>query len=156
MKQIQRDYVFLAVLAAVVFGVTAWGGLPIWYLNLILLCLFGGIFYAVRSWHDRAFYLACAGVPLIIACCVMSTWMGLVSVWMVAGIVCNAMGILEISDDIRIFILFCGATVPVALVVQVSNHVVLPLLIFVAGTAVILAVQAVRDHQFRKQYGAHP
>ncbi|MCX6688214.1 MAG: hypothetical protein NTZ39_00720 [Methanoregula sp.] len=156
MKQEHRDYLFLAVLAAVVIGVTAWSGSPVWYLNIIFLCLFGGVFYAAGSWHDRAFYLVCAGEPLIVACGIMNIWAGLFAMWMVAGLVCNAMGMLEFSHELKIFVLFCGVTVPLAILIHVSNHVVLPLLILAAGTGAIFAVETIRDHQFRKQYGAHP
>ena len=154
MRQDQRDYVFLGVLAAGVIGITAWSGSPVWYLNLIFLCLFGGIFSAIRSWHDRVFYLVCAGEPLIVACGATNLWAGVFVVWMVAGIVCNAMGMLEFSGGIKSFILFCGIAAIVAILIQVSNHVLLPLLILTAGTGAILAVQVIRDHQFRKQFGA--
>jgi hypothetical protein len=156
MRLEQLNYLFLGVLAAGVIGVTAWSGSQVWYLNLILLCLFVGIFYAIRNWHDRAFYLVCAGEPLIVACGAINLWAGVFVVWMVAGIVCNAMGLLEFLMGIKSFVLFCGIAAIVAILIQVSNHVLLPLLILTAGTGAILAVQAVRDHQFTKQFGASP
>ena len=156
MRQEQREYVFLGVLAAGVIGVTAWSGSPVWYLNIIAFCLFGSIFYAVRNWHDRVFYIVCAGEPLIVACGATNLWAGVVVVWMVAGIVCNAMGMLEFSGGIKSFVLFCGVATIIAILVQVSNHVVLPLLILAVGTGAVLAVQAIRDHQFKKQFGACP
>ena len=156
MRQEQRDYVFLGVLVVGVIGITAWSGSPVWYLNLILLCLFGGIFSAIRNWHDRVFYLVCAGEPLIVACSATNLWAGVVVVWMVAGIVCNTMGMLEFSGGIKSFVLFCGVAAIVAALVQVSNHVVFPLLILAAGTVAILAAQAIRDHQFKKLFGACP
>ena len=154
MRQELRNYLFLGVLAAGVIGVTIWSGSPIWYLNLILLCLFGGISYAIRSWHDRAFYLVCCGEPLIVACGAINLWAGLFVVWMVVGIVCNTMGMLEFSGGIKSFVLFCGVAAIVAILMQISNHVLLPLLILTAGTGAILAVLMVRDYQFRKQFGA--
>lgn len=156
MRQEQLNYLFLGVLAAGVIGVTVWSGSPVWYLNFIFLCLFVGISYAIRSWHDRAFYLVCAGEPLIVACGAMNLYAGMFAVWMVAGIVCNAMGMLEFLMGIKSFVLFCGVAAIVAILVQVSNHVLLPLLILTAGTGAILAVLVVRDYQFRKQFGASP
>ncbi|MCX6690534.1 MAG: hypothetical protein NTW33_00435 [Methanoregula sp.] len=157
MKPESRDYGFLAVLAAVVIGITVWSASPVWYLTILLLCLFCVIWYGVRTWHDRAFYLVCAGEPLIVTCCYLNLWVGLFVVWMVAGIVCNAMGILELPFEIRLFFMFCGVTVPVAALVQVSNHVVLPLLILCIGTGLILGIQAIRDYTFKKQYsGVRP
>ena len=156
MRLEQLNYLFFGVLAAGVIGVTAWSGSQVWYLNLILLCLFGGISYAIRSWHDRAFYLVCAGEPLIVACGAINLLAGMFVVWMVAGIVCNAMGMLEFSVGIKSFVLFCGIAAIVTILIQVSNHVLLPLLILTAGTGAILAVQVIRDHQFRKPFGASP
>ena len=156
MRQDQWNYLFFGVLAAGVIGVTTWSGSPVWYLNLILLCLFMGISYAIRSWHDRAFYLVCAGEPLIVACGAINLWAGVLVVWMVAGIVCNAMGMLEFLMGIKSFVLFCGVAAIVAILIQISNHVFLPLLILAAGTGAILAVLVVRDYQFRKQFGASP
>ena len=156
MRQEHRNYIFLGVLTAGVIGVTAWSGSPVWYLNLILLCLFMGISYAIRSWHDRAFYLVCAGEPLIVTCGAINLWAGVFVVWMVAGIVCNAIGMLEFSMGIKSFVLFCGVAAIIAILIQISNHVLLPLLILIAGTGAILAVLAVRDYQFRKQFGARP
>ena len=156
MRLEQLNYLFFGVLAAGVIGVTAWSGSPIWYLNLILLCLFGGISYAIRSWHDRVFYLVCAGEPLIVACGAINLWAGVFVLWMVAGIVCNAIGMLDFLMGIKSFVLFCGVAAIVAILIQVSNHVLLPLLILATGTGAILAVQVIRDHQFIKQFGASP
>lgn len=156
MKAENWDYLFIAVLAVTVIGVTVWTGSVVWYLPPILLCLFGGVFYATRRWHDRGFFLICAGIPLMVACGAMSAWAGLVAGWMVAGCTCNAMGLLARPRERQLFGVFCAATLPVALIVYFSNHVVVPIIIFAVVTGAIVAVQQIRDHQWRKRYGVQP
>jgi len=156
MKAEERDYLFLAVLAVTVIGVTVWTGSLVWYLSLILLCLFAGVLYATRRWHERGFFLICAGVPLMVACGAMSTWAGLVAGWMVAGCACNAMSLLARPRERWLFGVFCTATLPVALIVYFSNHVVVPIIILAVVTGAIVAVQQIRDHQWRKRFGVQP
>jgi len=157
MKSVIGDYGFLAALAAGVAGITMLSASPQWYLNIIFFSLIAGVWYGTRTWPDRAFYLVCAGGPLILAMGSINLWAGLFVIWMVAGIVCNALRILVLHDEIRLFILFCGATVPVAILARVSNHVVLPLLLLCTVTGIIIAVQAIRNYKFRKQYsGVRP
>ncbi|MFA4859850.1 hypothetical protein [Methanoregula sp.] len=157
MKPVIWDYGFLAALAVGIAGITLMSASPVWYLTIIFFCLIAGVWYGTRTWPDRAFYLVCAGEPLILACGSINLWTGLFVIWMVAGLVCNALRILVLHEEIRFFILFCGATVPVAVLARVSNHVVLPLLLLCTVTGIIIAIQAIRNYKFRKQYsGVRP
>jgi len=157
MKPVLWDYGFLGVLATGVLALSILNASAAGYIGIALLALFAGIWFITRTWHDRAFYQLCAGLPLILACGSVSLWAGLFVIWMIAGIAGNAMGIVRETWERRLFVLFCGVTLLVAVLVQVSNHVVLPLLLLCIITAGILALQAIRDYKFRKQYrGVRP
>jgi len=152
MNYLLPEYPFFIALAAGVTVITLLSGSPAGYLNFLLLLLLSGILVITRTWHDRGFYLACSGEPLVIACGIMNLWAGLFAVCMLAGIVCGALGLVESRKDLIPFTLFCGSSFLVALLIQVSNHVLLPLLILGSMTAIILAIQSVRTYQFRKHY----
>ena len=152
MKPLLPDYLFFIALAAGVTGITLLAGSPVWYLNVILLTLLLGIMVITRTWHDRGFYLVCGGEPLVVACSTINLWAGLFTVCMLAGIVYGALGLCESRQDLRPFVLFCGSSFFIVLVIQLSNHVLLPLLILGSITAIILAIQSVRAYQFRKLY----
>lgn len=156
MKPGRSGYGFPAALVAVVIGVAALAPTPAGYFNLVLLVLFGIVLYVTRTWHDRAFYLVCAGEPLVIGCGAVSLWAGLFVVWMLAGIVCYAMGIPVSGSERKPFLLFGCATFFITLLLQVSNHVLIPLIILCAVTALILAAKVVRDYQLKKQYSGEP
>jgi hypothetical protein len=156
MKTKLAGYGFPATLAAGVIGIALLTPAPVGYINLFLLVLFGSVLYATRTWHDRAFYLVCAGEPLVIGCGAVNIWAGLFVVWMLAGIVCPAMGItVSVSEKIP-FLLFCCATFFIAVIIQLSNHVLFPLILLCAGTGLIITVKAVRDYQLKKQYSGEP
>jgi len=154
MKTVLLGYGFHTALAAGVIGFAILA--PVGYINLILLVLFGSVLYLTRTWHDRAFYLVCAGEPLVIGCGAVNIWAGLFVVWMLAGIICPAMGIPVPGSEIKAFLLFCCATFFITLIIQLSNHVLLPLIILCAGTGLILTVKSVRDYQLKKQYSGDP
>jgi len=151
-KTVLSGFGFPAGLVAGVIGITVLVPVPFGYINLILLALFGCILYVTRTWHDRAFYLVCAGEPLVIGCGAVNLWAGLFIVWMLAGIVCPAMGIPVSASEKNFFLLFCCATFFITLIIQASNHVLIPLIILCAGTALILTLKAVRDYQLKKKY----
>lgn len=152
MNYLLPEYPFFIALAAGVTGITLLSGSPVGYLNFMLLLLLFGILVITRTWHDRGFYLVCSGEPLVVACSIMNLWAGLFTVCMLAGIVGGALGLLKSRQNLRPFALFCGSSFLVALLIQVSNHVLLPLLILGSMTAIILAIQSVRTYQFRKHY----
>jgi len=152
MNPVPADLWFLGFLAAAVILVTAIGPAPAWYLSIILLVVFCAVFWLTRTRHDRIFYLVCGGVLLVAACGAASIWGGLVVAWMLAGIVATALGMTGANNDIVAFLAFCSGTLLVAVMVQLANHVLLPLFILCLGTAVFLFVQTIRDYQFRKQY----
>ncbi len=150
MNNLQPEYLFFIALAAGAAVITVLWASPIWYVNVMLLLLFSGILIITRTWRDRGFYLICGGVPLVIACGIMDLFAGLFAVCMLAGIVCGALGLLKTRRDLVPFALFCGSSFLIALLIQVSNHVLLPLLILGSMTAIILAIQSVRTYQFQK------
>jgi|SRR5208337_39430 len=145
------EYRFLIVLGAGITGSTVLLAAPAWYLNIALLFLFSGVLFLTRNRPDRGFYLVCSGEPLVVACGIMNLWTGLFAVCMLAGVVCGALGILVSRGDLESYALFCGSSFLFALIIQVSNHVLLPLLALGITTAIILAARSVRTYQFRKQ-----
>lgn len=148
----QPEYQFFIALATGVVVISILLGSPVWYLNVTLLLLFLGVLAITRTWRDRGFFLVCGGEPLVVACGIMNLWAGLFSVCMLAGIVCGALGLIESRRDLMPFAFFCGGSFGIALLIQVSNHVLLSLLVIGAITAIVLAIQSVREYQFRKQY----
>ena len=152
MNSNQLEYLFFVTLAAGVFGIAILGHSPAGYLNITLLFIFFGILYFTRTWRDRGFYLVCCGEPLVVACSIMNLWAGLFVVCMLAGIVYGTLGFIESRQDLWPFALFCGSSFLIALLIQVSNHVLLPLFVLGSITVIILAVQSVRTYQFRKKY----
>jgi hypothetical protein len=145
-------YGFFALLAAGVLVLTAASPSPSWYLFPLLIALIGGVMVYTRTWQDRAFMLLCAGQPLVIACGAISLYAGLFVVWMLAGIVLSTMGMFGSGRDRRSFLYFCGATLVIAAGIGQANHVLLPLLILGAVTVIFVAIQTIREYQFRKQY----
>lgn len=156
MKPELAEYGFPVTLIAGVIGIALLAPAPVGYINLVLLVLFGSVLYATRTWHDRAFYLVCAGEPLVIGCGAVNIWAGLFVVWMLAGIVCQAMGIPVSGSEKIFFLLFCCATFFITIIIRLSNHVLLPLILLCAGTGLIITVKAVRDYQLKKQYSGEP
>jgi len=152
MNYLLPEYLFFIALAAGVTGITLLSGSPAGYLNFMLLLLLSGILAITRTWHDRGFYLVCSGEPLVVACSIMNLWAGLFTVCMLAGIIGGALGLLESRQDLGHFAFFCGSSALIALLIQVSNHVLLPLLILGSSAAFILAIQSVRTYQFQKHY----
>ena len=152
MNPSRSEYLFLGALAAGVIGISIPRiGTPEGYLGIALLLLLCGVLVTTRTWQDRGFYLVCGGVPLVVACSITSLWAGVFSACMLAGIVYGAWGLQQSQRDIISFMLFCGGTGFVALVIILSNHVLPALLALGSITAVILAIQSVRNYQFRKQ-----
>jgi hypothetical protein len=152
MNNLPMEYLFFIALAAGVAGITLLLGSPVGCLSFMLLLFLFAILLIIRTWHDRGFYLICGSVPLAIACSIMNIWMGLFTVCMLASIVCGALGLLTTRQDLRYFAFFCGSSFFIALLIELSNHVLLPFLILSSMTAIILVIQSVRMYQFRKSY----
>ncbi len=152
MKLLLPEYAFFIALAAGIAGITFYLALPEWYLNIILLIIFFFILAISRSWQDRGFYLACSGEVLVVACSITNIWAGLYAVCMLAGILCGALGILKNRQDLKILAFFCGSSFMIAILAQLSNHVLSPLLVLGSIIIIILAFQSVRTYQFRKYY----
>jgi hypothetical protein len=157
MNRIRPEYGFFAGMAAGVLILSALVSFSSWYIHLMLLALMGITLYYTGTWPDRIFYLVCAGGLLVVAAGAMNLWAGLFVVWMLAGVICGAQGLLESRKDYYALFLFWGCTLVIAAVIQVSNHVILPLLLSGAVTGLIIGIQMIRNYQFRKQYsGALP
>lgn len=146
------EFRFLVPLVVAIVGVSAYLRPVTWYLSPALLLAFMGVYGITRTWHDRGFYLVCSGVLLTAATGSLNIWVGLVTLWMVAGTVCSSHGLLRNTHDMGYFLLFCGTTAALALLIAVSNHVVIPVVILLAGSTVLLLVQSVRRYQFKKHY----
>lgn len=154
---VRKDDGFFLLLAAGVLIFTGAAQPPSWYLYLLLLALPGIVLYVTRTWKDRVFYILCAGQPLVIALSAVQVWAGLFAVWMLAGTVLAALGMLEPGDDLLTYSAFCGTTLVIAAGIDASGHVLLPLLTIGGLTAVFTMVFTVREYRFRKQYiGAPP
>jgi hypothetical protein len=152
MNPVPQEYQVFIILALGVVGLTVFVGSPTWYVNFLLVLVVLSAMALTRTWQDRGFYLICAGEPLVIACGMMNLWAGLFAACMVAGIVCSVLGILASGEDMRFFGFFCSISLLIALLIQFSNHVSLPLVILGIVTAAILGIQSVRMYLFRKQY----
>jgi uncharacterized membrane protein len=76
---------------------------------------------------------------------------------MLAGVVLLELGMLEGKEDFGVFMLFCCVTLVLAAVIQVSDHVLVPLILLAAGAGLVLFFQDIRNYQLRKKYtGAVP
>ncbi|MHB8163100.1 MAG: hypothetical protein ACYDDV_02000 [Methanoregula sp.] len=146
------EYGFFIALAAGITGITVYQALPYWYLNIILLIIFFFILAISRTWQDRGFYLACSGEVLVVSCSISNIWAGLFSLCMLARIICRALGILESRQDYKTLAFFFGSSLIIAILAQLSNHVLSPLLVLGSIIIIILAIQSVRTYQFRKYY----
>jgi hypothetical protein len=147
-----RDIQIIIVMAAVVILATAIFPSPSWYLTLVLLGVFILVSWRTRAWPDRVFYLTCSGILLVVACSAASTGEGLVVAWLLAGVIATVMGMIWSKKDIPAVLMFGSSTLAVALMIQLANHVLLPLLILGAATALVVAALAIRDYRFRKEH----
>ncbi|HPS23895.1 MAG TPA: hypothetical protein PLM60_10890 [Methanoregulaceae archaeon] len=153
----RHEYGFFLLLVITTLVTTVITATSFWYLPILLLILFSAIFLLTQTGRDRVIYLVCGGEPLVIICGTMNLWAGLIIQCTLAGIISVAMGFFESTWDQRVFALFCGILSLVTLLIELSNHVLLPLFVLGAATTVILAARSVRMYQFRKQYnGARP
>ncbi|MDD5141923.1 hypothetical protein [Methanoregula sp.] len=152
MSTFPPEYRFLILLALGIIGITAYLRPDTWYPAPALLLLFLGVYTLTRSWPDRGFYIVCSGALLIAGTGAINIWAGLFTAWMTAGTVCSSHGLLREKPDLPYFLGFCGVTFAVALLIEFSNHVLLPLSILTAGCVIVLLVQSVRVYQFKKHY----
>jgi hypothetical protein len=156
MKLPRPEYVFLAVLGVGILAVTVAIASPFWYASPLLYLLLCGVLYATRTWHDRALYLLCAGQLLIIGSGAVNLWSGLFAVWMLAGIVLGILGLLGSQPELRTYLLFCLFALVIAAGIEVSNHVLLPLLVLGSAAILFVAAVTIRDYRLKKQYTGAP
>ncbi|NMB79770.1 MAG: hypothetical protein GYA23_11835 [Methanomicrobiales archaeon] len=143
---------FFAALALGILILAALLAAPTWYLVVLLLIIFAGTWYGTRTLPDRAFYLACAGELLVIGCSTMNHWAGLYCACTLTGIIGSALGLVRTRDDLVLLFVFWLGSAFAALLIFLSNHVLLPLAAIMGITAGILAIHSVRLYQFRKYY----
>ena len=146
------EYWFFLALALGVVATSSYFASPIWYAGILLLLIFAGILHVTRTWPDRGFYLVCAGEPLVVACSMMNFWAGLYAVCMLTGMIGGALGLIESKADYTPLAGFWAGSLLVAIIIQFSNHVLLPLVVVTGLAGIILAVQSIRFYQFKKQY----
>lgn len=150
MMSLPREYAVFGILAGGIIVLSLFLGSPFWYINLLLLVLLLCIMLGTHTWHDRGFYLLCGGVPVVIASSSMNLWAGVFAACTLAGMIAIVFGIGESTQDLKNYAVFCGSSLLVALIIQISNHAVVPLIAFAGVTALILAVYSVRRYQFHK------
>jgi hypothetical protein len=151
MRPLSPDSWVTIVMAAIIILADVVYPTPSWYLTLVLLGLFITVYWLTVSRHDRVFYLVCSGVLLVVACGTISIWEGFIIAWTLGVIIATAAGMRVSRNDIPALLTFGSCTLAVALMIQLANHVLLPLLVLSAVIAGIAAVLAIRDYQFRKE-----
>ena len=156
MKLPRPEYLLLAVLGVETLAITITTVSPFWYACPVLYLLFCGVVYATRTWHDRALYLLCAGQLLVIGSGAMNLWYGLFAVWMLAGIVLGTLGMLGSRPELRSYLLFCLFALIIAAGIEVSNHVLLPLLVLGSAAVLFVAAVTIRTYRLEKQYTGAP
>ena len=82
----------------------------------------------------------------------MNIWAGLFVVCMLTGIIGSVLGLVESKNDLVLFLGFCMSSLFVAVIIHLSNHVLLPLVAIAGIAGIIMAVQSVRIYQFKKTY----
>ncbi|MCK9580515.1 MAG: hypothetical protein M0Q92_08700 [Methanoregula sp.] len=152
MTSLAPEYRFFIALAAGTVLATAFLASPVWYLTIVLLVPVLAVLALARTRPDRGFYLMCSGMPLVIASAGMNIWAGLFGACILAGMVVSAAGFIESGEDMVIFALFCSGLFLVALLIELSNHVLSPLIIILGITGLVLAIHSVHNYQFRKHY----
>jgi hypothetical protein len=152
MNMPRPEYILLAVLGTGTLAVSITTASPFWYACPLLYLLLCGVFYATRTWHDRALYLLCTGQLLIIGGGAMNLWFGLFAVWTLAGIVLGILGMLGSRPELRSYLLFCIFALAIAAGIQASNHVLLPLLVLGSAAVLFVAAVTIRDYRLKKQY----
>jgi hypothetical protein len=151
------EYPSIAILAAIVLSTTLVFGVELWYVSAVLILIFAGVYTYTYEYPDRGFYILCSGIPLVIECGLLSLWAGLLAGCGLAVVTCSALGILKTATDRKNFLIFCGIAFIVALVTELTNHVLLPLLVFSIAAGVVILVRSVKRYQIQKEFtGAKP
>lgn len=148
----QPEYRCLTALALVVIATALAFASDAGPVALLLLVIVAAVLYLTRTWPDRGFYLTCAGMPLVIACSMANFWAGLVVICLFAVLIAEVFGIARTKDDHLLLAAFCCASLAIAVIIHLANHVLFPLVVIMGVTALVLTVQSVRTYQLRKQY----
>ncbi len=156
MSALAPDRVILVLMAAVVILSTLIRPGPAGYLAILLVVVFAITYRLTRTWPDRVFYLVCSGILLVAISGAASVWEGLVLAWMAAGVIATVMEIHVSAQDLPALLVAGSVTLAITLMIELANHVLLPLAILCGITGCVLAVMAIRDYRFRKQYSGVP
>jgi len=152
MSGITSDRVIVGcMMAIVIIGVSIKPGLA-GYLSILLTVVFAFMYWLTQTRSDRLFYLACCGALLAAICASVWIWEGLLIAWMAAGVMATATGISLSIHDLPVLLVSVCATVAIALLVDMANHVYLPIAVLCGITFIVLVVMAIRHYQFQKQY----
>jgi len=152
MSALAADRVILCLMAAVVILSALFRPGPAGYLPILLVVVFAITYWLTRTWPDRVFYLVCSGTVLVVISGAASVWEGLVLAWMVTGVIATVMEVRVPVHDLPALLVACSATLAITLMIELANHVLLPLAVLWGTAGSILAVMAIRDYRFRKQY----
>jgi len=156
MSRLPADRVIIGMMAAVVVLITLISPAPSGYLPVLLVGIFAALYWWIRNWHDRFFYLVCSGIVLVAVCGAGSTWEGLIIAWMVAGILATVTGVTVSVHDLPAVLAGGAATILITLMIELANHALLPIAILCGMTLGFLAVIIIRDYRFQKQYSGAP
>ena len=152
MNPFASEYLPIGLMA----GIVAIGMLlvpaPAGYLSLLMVAIFALVFRLTRARPDRALYLTCTGLVLVAICTSVSVWEGLAAGWLAAAAISAAMGLPLTSCDTRVLLAAGITTAALALMTELANHVLVPLLLMSGAVVIALAIVAIRDYRFRNMY----
>ena len=152
MNSLHREYVLAGCLAIAVIAYSIASPSLIGYAVMVLAVTFASCLFLTGNRPDRGFFLAGSGVILVAASGLMNAWFGLAISWVIALIVMSGTGVLESREDLRLFGYFCAVTFALAGIIDLSNHVTIPILIIGGIFAACLAVMEIQQYRMRKHY----
>jgi hypothetical protein len=152
MTPLPSSRVILGIMAGVVILGSLFRPSLAGYLAIVFFGVFFLVFWLTRNQPGRVFYLAVTGTLLTAVCAAASTGEGLVIAWLGGGLIAGVMGARLSRHDIPALLAGGIFTVALAALIEWSNHVLLPIVIMGGIAGCFLAVMAVRDYRFRKQY----
>ena len=123
-----------------------------WYILVLLLLTYFFVLFLTRNRHDRGYFITCSAIPLLVACSSANIWAGLGTACLLAGNFRTMQALIETREDILVFGAYCTILLPLALLIHLANHVLLPFFVFAGTAIVLLAIQSIRTYQLKKHY----
>lgn len=102
--------------------------------------------------NDRLIFRAFAGVPLVVALASVSFWSGVIAQ---CGILLVVLAREEIVSEIggtALFLAAACAVLAIGEVIDVSNHMIVPVLVIIAGFLGCTGILWVRQYRIRRTY----